>query len=749
MEQAIKNWFPKVLTWALLGAALVPLVYVPGGGIIYPFTTGKVFAFRTLVEIAVAVAGVLFATGYRGFSFGALRNWITWTPAAMLAWAYGSAWFGIDFYHSFWSIFERGDGLVTLTHVVAYFYLILLVFGTKEWRTFFALTAGTGTLVALYGLGQKVGIPGLIHSGVGRVEGTIGNAAFLAGYLVLTTGITAYMAYRARTSSARWWWAAAALLQLAVIFLSETRGAILAVLGTAVLLLGYAAVASRDRRMKLVSAGILAALVVSIGLGYLYRDTLAKSDIGFLSRLGQISLNDPTTKSRLFIWKNSLGAAKERLTVGYGPENFEYVYNQYYDPSVVTEEWFDRAHNAYVDALVQTGTVGSGLLLVLLGSALVLAWRERSRDEWVGVILGATIVAYAAQNFFVFDTIATSALFFALFAFLVSFQQERGVVEKTKDLFARGAGQYAVLGYAAAVVALGSWYGVNWVPMKANLALADGYMYQVADTKRSIASLERGLSYGTFADMEYAYQAYDMYFNKVSYGKLTPEDMLASYEFSLKVLEDAIARYPWNVRLYIYWGHIVEGRPAGGSYDEEKLKTFLNKAIELSPKRSQAHYMLANIHLNKAKESTSAAERQEQMAEAARILRVYAEAMPGFSEPRIILANTLLNAGMRTEAETYFNEGMATYEDEKSYALARRVVAYYLAVQDYKAVEPHLEYVVQINPTDYDLWFDLAHIYALNGNREKARVAVEIVQKGNSKILEKDPAFAATLLRGQ
>lgn len=746
MERAIKHWFPKLLTWSLLGAVLVPLIYVPGGGIIYPFTTGKVFVFRTLVEIAVALAGVLVATGYRGFSWGIIRHKITWIPAGMLAWGYVSAWFGVDFYHSFWSIFERGDGLLMLTHVVAYFYLVLFLFGAKEWRTFLALTAGTATVVALYGLGQKLGFPGLIHTGMDRVEGTIGNAAFLAGYLVLTAGVTAYVAHTTSRQSARSWWIASVVLQVVVVFLSETRGAILAVLGTVFLLLAYNALFVREQRVRMASIGVLVLLIGSVGLGYAYRDNLAESNIGFLKRLGQISLDDPTTKSRLFIWKNSLLAVENRWNTGYGPENFEYVYNRYYDPSVVTEEWFDRAHNAYVDALIQTGAVGLGLLLALLGTALYAAWQYRKKDEWAGVILGATIIAYAAQNFFVFDTIATSALFFAILAFLISTRHDRGGIEKIKDLFV-GRSQYAVLGYAVAITALGSWYWVNWLPLKANIALADGYLYQVADTKRSIASLERGLSYGTFADMEYGYQMYDMYFNKKEYGKVSPDDMLASYEFSLKTLEDAIAQYPWNVRLYIYWAHIVEGRPTGGSYDEVKLEGFLRKAIELSPKRSQAHYMLANIYLNKAAKSTNQAEKKESLTKAVETLASYIEMMPGYSEPRLILANILLKEGMRAEADRYFKEGMESYTP--SYELARRVVAYYLGTQDYRSVEPYLEYVVGVNPMDFDLWFDLAHIYALNGDREKARAAVEVVQKGNPKILEKDPAFAATLLRGQ
>ena len=744
MQQVIKQWFPKLLTWLLLGAAFVPLIYAGGGGVIYPFTTGKVLAFRTIVEIAVALAGVLVATGYRGLSFGVLRNKITWIPAAMLVWAYVSAAFGIDFYHSFWSIFERGDGLLTLTHVVAYFYLVLFVFGAKEWRTFFALTAGTATIIALYGLGQKLGFPGLIHTGMDRVEGTIGNAAFLAGYLVLTAGITAYIAHTAPRGNARWWWAASALLQVVVVFLSETRGAVLAVLGTAFLLLTYSAFFARAQRMRMVSIGVLVLLVASVGAGYLNRDTLAQSDTGFLKRLGQISLSDPTTKSRLFIWKNSIEASQDRFITGYGPENFEYVYNRYYDPNIVTEEWFDRAHNTYVDALIQTGIVGLGLLLALFWIAVRAAWKYRSNNEWAGVILGATVIVYAAQNFFVFDTIATSALFFAVLAFLISTQHDRGVVEKVKDLFAGGP-RYVVFGYAVAVVALGSWYWVNWLPLKANTALADGYMYQVADTKRSAASLERGLSYGTFADMEYAYQAYDMYFNKKGYGKLHPEELLAGYEFSKRTLEDTIERYPWNVRLYIYWAHIVEGRPAGGSYDEAKLEEFLRKAIELSPKRSQAHYMLANIYLNKEASSTDQVEKKESLTKAISTLASYAEMMPGFSEPRIILANILLAEGMRTEADRYFKEGMESYIP--SYEVARRIVGYYLAVKDYQSVEEHLEYVVQNDLENYDLWFDLAHVYYLNGKNDKALQAVQIIQQKSPKTLEKDPAFAATILR--
>src|SRR3989344_7545294 len=113
----MKEALERALSYALLVPAFLTLVFADG--LLYPYLTPKTVLFRGACIIAIALFATLALSG-RQFYFSRLRNPLTWIPAALLVWAYVSSLFGVDFYHSFWSIFDRGDGLLTLSALVGF-----------------------------------------------------------------------------------------------------------------------------------------------------------------------------------------------------------------------------------------------------------------------------------------------------------------------------------------------------------------------------------------------------------------------------------------------------------------------------------------------------------------------------------------------------------------------------------------------------------------------------------------------------
>ena len=113
----------RALPYLLLAPALLPLVYFDG--LLYPYVAPKTFLFRGL-GIVMFAAFTLLALSGQPFFWERLRQKLTWIPAALLAVAYATSLMGVDFYHSFWSIYDRGDGLLTLTVAVLFFYVTLL-----------------------------------------------------------------------------------------------------------------------------------------------------------------------------------------------------------------------------------------------------------------------------------------------------------------------------------------------------------------------------------------------------------------------------------------------------------------------------------------------------------------------------------------------------------------------------------------------------------------------------------------------
>src|SRR3989344_2724468 len=112
----------KIFPYLLLAPAVLPLVYV--SGLVYPYVAPKTFILQSIGIIALAVFAYLALSG-RPFFYGRLRNWFTWIPIALLTVAYVTSYFGVDFYRSFWGLFDRGDSLLTLTVITVFFYLTL------------------------------------------------------------------------------------------------------------------------------------------------------------------------------------------------------------------------------------------------------------------------------------------------------------------------------------------------------------------------------------------------------------------------------------------------------------------------------------------------------------------------------------------------------------------------------------------------------------------------------------------------
>ncbi|MBU3925731.1 hypothetical protein KJ763_00990, partial [Patescibacteria group bacterium] len=151
----------------------------------FPFITGKNFFFRILTEIIFGCWLVLaiYDKKYRP-RFAKGGTWILYFLTAFLFFLILSTIFGANPYRSFWSNFERMEGLVTFLHLFAYF-LILTTTLNKEklWKIFFHVSLGISLVVAFYGLLQLTGTLS-IHQGDVRLDATLGNASYLAIYMI-------------------------------------------------------------------------------------------------------------------------------------------------------------------------------------------------------------------------------------------------------------------------------------------------------------------------------------------------------------------------------------------------------------------------------------------------------------------------------------------------------------------------------------------------------------------------------------
>ena len=737
MRQSIE----RVLIWLLLAPALLPLIYVDG--LLYPFVAPKTLLFRALGIVVLAAFFYLAFSG-RELYWSRLRNKLSWIPAALLVVAYTTSLLGVDFYHSFWSVYDRGDGLLTLTTAAVFFYVTLLYAGREFLPRLFKVVAWVATTVSAYVVLQWLGnISGinfsLIAEAQGRVGGTLGNAAFLAGYLGMTLWATLAIAGESRRVWKKIYYGGAALQFLAIV-LAATRGTMLALLVVGFATLLYLAWKGEGKARTASRIG-LAGLVIFAGLFFAFRVPLSTSSFEPVRRVASISLADATVSSRVFIWQHAFAEGLKKPFTGYGAENIEMIFDRVYDPGAILEQWFDRTHNAFLDYFVQFGIFGALLYAGVIAALAYTGALLFRRKERYGAFLSLLACTYAIQNFFVFDTAMTLWLLLAILAAALSYLSVQDAANKETPFALRfRTPPFVAYGTAGALLIL--LYPVAILPLRANLLLAQGYTYHVTDVARAISAFQKGLSLGTYADVEYGYQAYSMYTDNQQ-TMLGGEARVAAYRYALGTLTANFERYPYDARTATYLAHVLDSAPDGESVDEAFLRSVLARAIELSPKRAQANYILANIPLKKGDLATQAAERNQYYREAVGILEEYAARVPRFAEPRFIIASLYVVVGDTVSAKRWADEGLPLYRGGTD--VARKALRYYIAVEDWPNVKRFLSDIVKDNPTDYPVLYDLAKAELLTGNRARA---LEIVQELRLKapgLVETDPVFLKSL----
>src|SRR3989344_2776262 len=330
------NYLERAYPWLLLAPVFLPVII--WGGLISPYLVPKTLLFYAISSLSVGVFVILAANG-RAFYYARLSYWETWIPALLILLAYGTSFIGIDFYKSFWSMFVRGDGLLMLSCAVASFYLILVYTDRAFFARLLCAVAVVGSAVALYGIGEWL-------LGGGRIGSLFGNAAFFAGYL----GISLF----------------ATLLAAGLVY-------------------GAYGVFYGKGKARTISTSVLVGLVLVGGLFFAFRTTLAQIPFEPIARIASISLSDGTVSSRLFIWEHMLTEIQKSPWSGVGAEHIDVLFNRFYDPTQIVEQWFDRSHNAFLDYTAQYGIGGLLLYLALIAAFFTSALRlVRKNEAWIG-----------------------------------------------------------------------------------------------------------------------------------------------------------------------------------------------------------------------------------------------------------------------------------------------------------------------------------------------------------------------------
>ena len=425
------NSFLKNAVIALLFVIpIFPLVVL--NNLFFPFITGKAFVFRIAVELAVALWLILI---YRDRQYAPKWNSLTTLVTAFTLVALIADLFGVNPIRSIWSNNERMEGWLTIVHLWAYFILLTSMFKeSKWWPRYFNMTIAVAVLISLYGIAQLAGWS-QIHQGASRLDASLGNSEYLAIYMLIHGFLAAYLAviaWKNKKIDRVCIYSALAVLFAFILLETQTRGTTLGMVGGILLTsLLYALFAKGDgvKKARMINGGIVI-LVIVLGISFYFaRNIPAIKNSAMFGRMASISLSDTTTISRLdYIWPMAIKGAfssPKTAIIGWGQENFNYIFNANYSPHMYNDEqWFDRAHNVFLDWLVDGGLIALALYISLYLLSLWYIWKSSLSVAEKSVLTGL-FAGYAVHNMFVFDNLASYYLFFLVLSFVFACATER------------------------------------------------------------------------------------------------------------------------------------------------------------------------------------------------------------------------------------------------------------------------------------------------------------------------------------
>ena len=621
-------------TFGLLLVALTPCII--SFNLYFPYITGKAFYFRTLVILMVAT--YLFA------AWQTRQQRIKLSPilisfTALLVVTGISAALADEGIKSLWSNFERMEGVVGFGAL----WLLFVIAGSVwrslwSWATYAYAWLAINAIVALRGIYEMV--IALQNGQVPRVDSFLGNPTYFASAMLLSVFIAASLYFVPQLLAYRWVAYIGIPLYVIGIIGTGTRGTALGLMaGVIVALLLYALRKEASKRIRLIAIIIPIAAVLGIGGLFLTKDSAFVQSLPLFGRIAQIADVNPESQARPALWNMALKGLSDKPIFGWGLENFNYVFNTYYDPAIANhEQWFDRAHNVFFDWLVATGVVGFALYLFLIGSTVWCAWRLTWLSSLQKSIVTGAVVAYIIHNSFVFDNLISAIMFYSFAAFIHSqyvVQREvrqaetRGKEQKEIRLAREVADKkigyvYAALFFVSLIAVPVGVGAVVVMPLTTNKLLLDGYSYLNAITSDMSADAKKSaFKIGADAFTEAlktewlgAQEVHEQYIQSasslaVAFGQdaAIGQDVMLLAAAAQQQTKAYIEKYPKNARFYFLLATSFKqlGR------NEEALAA-LDRAIEFSPKKASFYEEKVMIYLTQHQASRAVETAQQTLA---------------------------------------------------------------------------------------------------------------------------------------
>jgi O-antigen ligase len=668
MNTNTSNKVLRYIIYVLLGLSLlVPLIVA--NSMFFPYITGKALTFRCLVEAAFAVWVVL---AFRDPSVRPKRTPLFWGITIFTIVAFIVDMTGMNPIRSLWSNNERMEGWITIIHLWAYFIIFSsIVESRKIWHWFINLSFIPATIMAFEGIWQLY-VAWLAHQQMPRLSLNLGNAEYLAVYMLFNAFFALYLAQVswAQKQFRNWTWLYLVLSLLYVITIigSLTRGTWLGIAGglfVGGLVYSIFALKTKTEKIGRTIALSLVGLIIVGALGfYAIRNTHFVQNSSVLNRLASIS----TDNARLqYIWPMAWKGFKAKPILGWGQENFNYVFNTYYDPNAWgQEQWFDRAHNTFIDWSINGGIVGLAAYASIFVLLFMGIWKKdedgeyvfslRERSIWTGLV-----VAYIIHDMFVFDNLASYLMFFTTLAFFQNQWPNKKVpavagaaaaVPKKPFVVNSEVGNW-IIAPIVIIITVFLLYFFNYRPYEQNIDLIAALENCQGAGQQGAPALDptlftQALDVGVYmGKQEIREQLYSCAESVISSQSVSDEDKLNYYELTSTEAAAQAQSTPDDLRGFLFAGSFFNDL---GQWAQ--ALPYLQRAYQLSSVKQSILFALGQNYISGA---TSAASSTQGLA----LLKQAYDEAPAYPTAQTTYAEGLFVTGNYAESAAIYQQVIA------------------------------------------------------------------------------------------
>jgi O-antigen ligase/tetratricopeptide (TPR) repeat protein len=717
-------------------------------GLLFPFITSKQLPFNIIMELLFAI-WLVFIMRYP--EYRPKKNWISIGLLAYFIAILISCFSGVDFNLSFWGDAERMLGFFHLAHFLIFYFVIITAFRSwKDWKLLFLSLVVVATLISLIGLFGA------------DPYSTIGNTAYVSGYLIFGIYFVFLLFFRSENKGARCLYLLPLFIMLMEFKNMRTSGAIIA-LGVSILLLflllGLSHVNKKVRVGSLISflVAVVAILVV-----------FSQSDAAWFqnSFLRNLTSQKATFQTRLISWRGAVKDFHNHPVIGVGFGNYAIIFDKMFDSKFYNyttgDTYFDRAHNNLIDIASTTGLVGLITYLSIFLAAAYYLWNEfklngkRTGSDPSGlnnieiIILTSLLAAYFIQNLAIFDSFTTlMGLTITLgFVYWLNFRRNNEKTSERQPRFvikSESGELICLIIFLLATFIFTNHYNIKTFKMfqssiDAYTQIAYGQLEDgVVIYKNNLVGrpMERDarvtlihliVNNPSLLDTLSVEKAFDVLDYVISLAKLNvsenPGDSLM--QLQLAQILDVAARYSYN----------YQNLEKFNFYSPEAMQA-IDLSIKASPGRATTYFVKAQMLLFRQENDEVVTTMKQGIA-----------LNPDYAEGHCLLAQMLFFIG-DSKYDNEVGEAINNCLDRSGAAEINSVsflksgINYYASIKDYDRAATLSERLAEISEPDSEIWNNQARLYYLLNKKDQAEAAFQKALALNPTLVEDWNEFKA------